>query len=368
MINMKYPLTNDFKKIVLEDIPLIDVRAPIEYEKGAFLNSSNSPILNNEERHLIGICYKEKGNEEATKLGYKLVSGKTKESRLKSWIEFIKSNPSTMLYCFRGGSRSRIAQEWLTEDLNKEIYRLDGGYKAFRNYLINSLAKENQNYKPIVLTGFTGSGKTIVLKKIKNSIDLEGIANHRGSSFGAHANPQPTQINFENNLAYALIKCMEQDFKHIVFEDEGKNIGKNFIPQDFFDHFHSGNTVFLEASLEERIENTLKEYVIDSQIEYINKFGKDLGLNEWFNYIYSSMDRVKKKLGGDRFKVVLNELNLAYNNQLSTNSMDAHKNWIEIFLKEYYDPLYKYSLENNKDKIIFRGNALEVNEFLNSLG
>ena len=125
--------------------------------------------------------------------------------------------------------------------------------------------------------------------------------------------------------------------------------------------------MFLEASLEERIENTLKEYVIDSQIEYVNKFGKDLGLNEWFNYIYSSMDRVKKKLGGDRFKVVLNELNLAYNNQLSTNSMDAHKNWIEIFLKEYYDPLYKYSLENNKDKIIFRGNSLEVNEFLEDL-
>ena len=200
MINMKYPVINDFKKIVLENLPLIDVRAPIEYEKGAFLNSFNLPILDNEERHIIGICYKEKGNEEATKLGYKLVSGKVKEDRLNSWIEFIKSNPSTMLYCFRGGSRSRIAQEWITDALGKEIYRLEGGYKAFRNYLISSLSIENQNYKPIVLTGFTGSGKTIVLKEIENSIDLEGIANHRGSSFGAHANPQPTQINFENNL------------------------------------------------------------------------------------------------------------------------------------------------------------------------
>lgn len=367
MINMKYPLINDFKKIVLEDIPLIDVRAPIEYEKGSFLNSFNSPILNNEERHIIGICYKEKGNEEATKLGYKLVSGKNKDVKLKSWVEFIKANPSTMLYCFRGGSRSRIAQEWITDALGKEIYRLEGGYKAFRNYLIDSLSKENQNYKPIVLTGFTGSGKTIVLKTIENSIDLEGLANHRGSSFGAHTNPQPTQINFENNLAYSLIKCKENKFKHIIFEDEGRNIGKNFIPQDFFNYFHSGSVVFLEASLEERVENTLKEYVIDSQIEYINKFGKDLGLSEWFNYIYSSMDRVKKKLGGDRFKVVLNELDLAYKNQLSTNSIDSHKSWIEVFLKEYYDPLYKYSLENIEDKVIFRGNSKEVSEFLKTL-
>ncbi len=367
MINMKYPVINDFKKIVLENIPLIDVRAPIEYEKGAFLNSFNLPILDNEERHIIGICYKEKGNEEATKLGYKLVSGKVKEDRLNSWIEFIKSNPSTMLYCFRGGSRSRIAQEWITDALGKEIYRLEGGYKAFRNYLISSLSIENQNYKPIVLTGFTGSGKTIVLKEIENSIDLEGIANHRGSSFGAHANPQPTQINFENNLAYSLIKCKEKGFKHIIFEDEGKNIGKNFIPQDFFNYFHSGNVVFLESSLEERVENTLKEYVIDSQIEYINKFGEELGLSEWFNYIFSSMDRVKKKLGGDRFKVVLDELNLAYKNQLSTNSVDFHKGWIEVFLKEYYDPLYKYSLEKIEDKIIFRGSSKEVTDFFKTL-
>lgn len=364
---MKYPLTNNFKKIILEDTPLIDVRAPIEYEKGAFLSSFNSPILTNEERHIIGICYKEKGNEEATKLGYKLVSGKVKEERINSWVNFIKRNPSSMLYCFRGGSRSRIAQEWVSEALGMEIYRLEGGYKAFRNYLINSLSIEKQNYKPLILTGFTGSGKTILLKKLENSIDLEGLANHRGSAFGCHATPQPTQINFENNLAYEIIKITEKKFNHVIFEDESKNIGKDFIPKDFFEFFHSGNMIFLEATLEERIENTLKEYVIDSQEEYCNKFGSDTGLDEWFNYIYSSIKKVKKKLGGDRERLLINEFNSAFKNQLSTNSVDSHKKWIEIFLKDYYDPLYGYSLNRNKDKIIFKGNFKSTLEYLKHL-
>ena len=187
--------TNDFKSIVINNTPLIDVRAPMEYEKGAFPNSINIPILNNEERHIIGICYKEKGNEEATKLGYSIVAGKIKEDRLKLWTSFIKSNPDSIIYCFRGGSRSRIAQEWINDELHMNTPRILGGYKAFRNYLLDSLVEKNQNYTPIVLTGYTGSGKTMLLKELENSIDLEGIANHRGSSFGAHVKPQPTQIN-----------------------------------------------------------------------------------------------------------------------------------------------------------------------------
>ncbi|MBD7916503.1 tRNA 2-selenouridine(34) synthase MnmH [Clostridium sp. Sa3CUN1] len=361
--------TNEFKEIVLNNIPLIDVRAPIEYEKGGFLNSTNIPILNNEERHMIGICYKEKGNEEATKLGYKLVSGKIREDRINSWINFIETHKNTMIYCFRGGSRSRIAQEWISEALNKDILRLKGGYKAFRNYLIENLSIQNQNYKPIILTGYTGSGKTKILKNIDNSIDLEGIANHRGSSFGSHVSPQPTQINFENNLAYDLIKKQSKNFEYLIFEDEGKNIGKNFIPQEFYDFFHSGKKILVSSTIEERVENTLVEYVIDSQKEYINYYGIENGLAEWFNYIYSSMDRLKKKLGGDRFKKVLDELNFAYKTQLNSGKIDYHKYWIELFLKEYYDPMYSYTLQKDRNNktIIFEGNSNEVLEYLKNL-
>lgn len=361
--------TNEFKEIVINNIPLIDVRAPIEYEKGSFFNSINIPILNNEERHMVGICYKEKGNEEATKLGYSLVSGKIKEDRINSWIGFIEANENAMLYCFRGGSRSKIAQEWIVNTLNKDILRLKGGYKAFRNYLIENLSVENQIYTPIILTGYTGSGKTKILKNLNNSIDLEGIANHRGSSFGSHVSPQPTQINFENNLAYDLIKKQHQNFKYLIFEDEGKNIGKNFIPQDFYNFFHSGKKILVSSTIEERVENTLIEYVIDAQKEYITSYGIEDGLTEWFNYIYSSMDRLKKKLGGDRFKKVLDELNFAYKTQLTSGKIEFHKYWIELFLKEYYDPMYSYTLQKDKDnkKIIFEGNSIEVLEYLKNL-
>lgn len=361
--------TSEFKEIVINNIPLIDVRAPIEYEKGSFFNSTNIPILNNEERHLVGICYKEKGNDEATKLGYSLVSGKTKEDRLNSWIRFINANENAMLYCFRGGSRSRIAQEWIGETLNKDILRLNGGYKAFRNYLIENLSLESQNYTPIILTGYTGSGKTKILKKLNNSIDLEGIANHRGSSFGSHVSPQPTQINFENNLAYNLIKKQNKGFKYLIFEDEGKNIGKNFIPQDFFNFFHNGKKILVSSTIDERIENTLNEYVIDAQKEYLTYYGVEDGLTEWFNYIYSSMDRLKKKIGGDRFKKVLDELNFAYKIQLTSGKIEFHKYWIELFLKEYYDPMYNYTLEKDKNNntIIFQGNSSTVIEYIKSL-
>ena len=110
---MTFKTTSDFKNIVLEDIPLIDVRAPIEFKKGAFINSINLPIMNDEERHLVGICYKEKGNLEAVKLGHELVSGNIKDERIKSWESFINKNPKSMIYCFRGGSRSSISQEWI---------------------------------------------------------------------------------------------------------------------------------------------------------------------------------------------------------------------------------------------------------------
>ncbi|GKX67284.1 tRNA 2-selenouridine(34) synthase MnmH [Inconstantimicrobium mannanitabidum] len=364
----KLSITNDFKSIVLDDIKLIDVRAPIEYEKGAMLNSINLPILSNEERHIIGICYKEKGNEEATKLGYQIVSGKIKENRVTSWVKCFEEDPNTMIYCFRGGSRSTIAQTWIYEATGKDIVKLDGGYKAFRNYLIDSLEPENINSKPLVLTGYTGSGKTKVLNKLKNSIDLEGIAHHRGSTFGHYITPQPTQINFENNLAYSIIKHGDKNYKHIILEDESKNIGKSFIPKNFYNYFQSGDVVFLTATVEERVENILEEYVINGQRDHMKAITeRELALETWLNDMIASMERVKGKLGGDRTKVIIEELKLAYNNQIATNSIDRHRNWIELFLTNYYDPMYRHSIEKSNGNVIFKGNSFEVLEFVEEL-
>lgn len=362
---MNLPTTSDFLKIVLQDIPLIDVRAPIEFEKGAFMGSTNLPILNNEERRLVGICYKENGNEEATKLGHKLVSGEIKRARIEAWATYIAKHPNCMMYCFRGGSRSKISQEWIAETTGKEIVRLEGGYKAFRNYLLEELQPKSLTSTPIILGGYTGSGKTILLKQLENAIDLEGIANHRGSSFGQQVTPQPSQINFENNLAYALIKHKAQGYNHMILEDEGRHIGINFIPKDLSAHFNTGNLVVLEAPLEERVQITLDEYVIHSQAQYIKLYQDETtGLQQWFNYMAQSMHKLQKRLGGDRFKCVMNLFEHACSMQLATGSYQAHKEWIELFLSDYYDPMYEYQLKNTTKNIVFRGLAPEVLAYL----
>ena len=364
---MNLPTTSDFLNIVLKDIPLIDVRAPIEFEKGAFLGATNLPIMNDEERHQVGICYKEKGNEEATKLGYRLVSGTIKDARIEAWTKHMEANPTCMMYCFRGGSRSRIAQEWIKEETGREIIRLEGGYKAFRNYLLDELEPSALTSKPIILGGYTGSGKTILLKQLENAIDLEGIANHRGSSFGQCVTPQPSQINFENNLAYALIKHKAQGYKYMILEDEGRHIGINFIPKDLAQYFSEGDLVVLEAPIEERVQITLEEYVVHSQAEYIKTYKDEaLGLEAWHQYIGQSMARVQKRLGGDRFKQVMDLLERAYQHQLATGSYTGHEEWITFFLSDYYDPMYAYQLKNTTKKVVFHGQAPEVLDYLKS--
>lgn len=358
-------LTNDFKQIVLNNTPLIDVRAPIEYEKGAFPYAVNMPIMDDEERRLVGIKYKNAGNEKATELGYELVSGDIKEARVRAWVDFKKANPEAMLYCFRGGSRSRISQEWMHE-AGVPITRLKGGYKAFRNYLIDQMMPEAQTAKPIIISGCTGSGKTILLKELDNIIDLEGIAHHRGSAFGNHIDPQPNQINFENRLAYRLIQHREEGHKYMVLEDESKNVGRCYIPRDFLEYFRSGGYVLLDVSLEDRVKITYDEYVTDSQSKHIDRYG-DEGLQKWYEYIETSMNKAKRRLGGDRFSHLFGLFDDAYQKQLSTNDSSDHMAWIESFLRDYYDPMYNYQLEKNEKKFIFKGNKQEVLDYIRDL-
>ncbi|QVK17540.1 tRNA 2-selenouridine(34) synthase MnmH [Mycoplasmatota bacterium] len=356
--------TDDFKKIVVEENPLIDVRAPIEFSKGAFINSINLPLMTDEERHLVGICYKEKGQEEAIKLGHQLVSNTIRQNRIDAWVTQINQYPNAILYCFRGGQRSRITQSWIKETIGKDIPFIEGGYKAFRNYLMNALNPEEQKSKPILLGGNTGSGKTSLLKQFDNFIDLEGIANHRGSSFGKYITPQPTQINFENNLAYALIQHKHKGFQYMLLEDEGGNVGRCFIPKLLTEYFKKGDLVLLDVPYETRLQNTLNEYVIESQMQYINCFGEEKGLSEWSNYILTSINKIKKRLGGERHKYVMEAFESANQHQMNTDNPNVHSNWLDILLKEYYDPMYEYQIKTTTKDILFKGNTEEVYEYL----
>ena len=363
LINHTY---KDFKKIVINKIPLIDVRAPIEYAKGSFLNSINLPLMNDEERHLVGICYKEKGQEEAVKLGYELVAGEKRSSRTEKWISYLNENPNSMIYCFRGGQRSIISQEWINEISGKKVLRLFGGYKAFRNYLLEELAPEKQKAIPVLLGGYTGSGKTILLNKLENSIDLEGIANHRGSSFGNKITEQPSQITFENNLSTALISHRE-NYKYMILEDESRNVGRCFIPKGLFEFFRIGKLVIVDVPLEKRIEITFDEYVFQSQDEYIEFYGIEQGFLEWSAYIVRSIKKLEKRIGSKGQEKIMTLFNEAFKEQMRTNRLDLHKNWIEVLLREYYDPMYFYQMKKRDGRVAFQGSTQEVLEYLKTL-
>lgn len=357
------PQSSDFKSIVLNSTTLIDVRAPVEFEKGAFPNSVNLPFLNDEERHLIGIRYKEAGNAKAVELGEELLGGQIQEERTKAWIDFMASNPNAMLYCFRGGQRSQISQEWISEN-GQDITRLKGGYKAFRNYLMDETEASIEKFKPIVLGGRTGSGKTILLKNVQNSIDLEGLANHRGSAFGRKITAQPAQIDFENVLAYELIQKLDKGFEHIVFEDEGKNVGNIYMPKNFTDHLSTAPLVILETPMHERVETTLNEYVIDAQKTYLSH---NHPLEAWKEDMRNSIDRIKRRIGSERHQDVCRVFENALDEQMKHRTFDAYRELVELLLTEYYDPMYDYQIRERSSQIAFRGSDEEVLEYLSKL-
>ena len=359
---MSLPLTEDFEAIVLEDTPLLDVRAPIEFVKGAFANATNLPIMNDNERHQVGTEYKKSGNEAAVALAEKLIKNEGKEQRVAKWKEFIKANPNAKLYCFRGGQRSGIAQSWLDE-AGITITRLKGGYKAFRNYLLEESLRISAQTPTLILGGRTGSGKTLLLQELDNMIDLEGIANHRGSSFGNFANAQPAQIDFENNIAYALIKHRAAGHKHLIIEHESHNIGRNFMPKELYTNFMQGKLIILETPLQERIDITYKEYITEDLLKYEAMYGEN-GVLEWSKYVLKSLAKIKKRLGLERYEELKDLFESAFVQHGSANATEIYREWIGKLLTYYYDPMYDYQIEKTEIEIVFRGNKKEVLEYL----
>ena len=351
------PLTEDFRRIVLEQRPLIDVRAPIEFGKGAFSTAVNLPLMNDEERHLIGIRYKEQGNASAVALGKELV-GPVKQERVQVWVDFFHAHPDAYLYCFRGGQRSQISQAWMQE-AGVKLPRLQGGYKAFRSFLMQESERISEKLDTLIIAGRTGSGKTLLIHQLQNSIDLEGLANHRGSSFGSFTTPQPSQINFENALAYKLIEHEDKEYKHLVLEDESHNIGRVYIPKPIFTHFRKGQRIILETPMAERVEITFEEYVTQALAQYKSMYGTHAS-KQWFDDASAGLERIKKRFGAERYTKLKTTFNDAYVLQEQTGELTQHKVWIEILLREYYDPMYDYQIEKSEIPIVFRGSAKEI--------
>jgi len=328
----------DFYRLVVEDVPLIDVRAPAEFAAGAFPTAVNLPLMNDEERHRVGICYKQAGQDAAIALGHMLVCGEIKERRIAAWEKFVRA-------------------------VGHEVPRLEGGFKAFRQYLIARMNPDWLKSVPLVLGGRTGSGKTRLLRALDDAIDLEELARHRGSAFGHFIKPQPTQIDFENNLVWRLIQHEAAGKSLIVVEDEGRHIGSRNIPSPLAGYFFGGEVVLLETPLEERVQNILDEYVTSDQKQYAEAFGED-ALFQWLEHMRGNISKIRKRLGNERMQRVLRLLNDAFERQVSSNDVSAHAAWIRLLLTEYYDPMYDYQIEQKRQNIVFRGGAKEVLEYI----
>ncbi len=361
---MNLPESRDYSRILLESSGLLDVRAPIEFHSGAFPHAENHPLLDDEERHRVGICYKDNGPHAAIDLGHQLVSGHRKQARIDNWLNFVSQHNSSYLYCFRGGLRSKISQQWLQE-AGFEITRVHGGFKALRNFLIDQLKEVDQLFDFVLIGGLTGCKKTDLVNDLHNGIDLEGAAYHRGSSFGAHATKQNSQINFENKIAIDFLKANLDNYHLIALEDESRFIGSVDIPKNIFSKMRSSSLVVIEHPLEQRVEQLLTEYVINMEHEFsLLHNQQELAFQAFSNYLVGSLERIQKRLGMDSWKNLHSSMQDALIQHNKFGDASSHKRWIEPLLKEYYDPMYSSQLEKRKNYIKFRGNYDECKQYI----
>ncbi len=354
----------DYREIFLSDLPLMDARAPVEFAKGAFPNAINRPLMNDIERQKVGTCYKMHGQQAAIELGHRLVSGATKAERIEAWAAFARANPQGYLYCFRGGLRSQITQQWLKEEAGIDYPRVLGGYKAMRSFLIDTTEAAIGECDFVIVGGMTGTGKTEVLAQLDNAVDLEGHANHRGSSFGKRATPQPGQIDFENRLAIDLLKRRAAGGEAFVLEDESRMIGSCSLPLPLHQGMQRFPLVWLEDSLEGRVERILRDYVIDLGAEFIALHGAEAGFPAFAERLQQSLANIVKRLGGERYQRLALLMDQALAEQARSGSVELHRAWIEGLLGEYYDPMYAYQRESKAERIEFAGDQQSVVEYL----
>lgn len=355
--------TDDYRALFLDDVLMMDVRAPIEFAKGAFPDVVNLPLMNDIERQKVGTCYKQHGQKAALELGHQLVRGQLKTERIQAWVNFAKTNPQGYIYCFRGGLRSQLVQQWLKTEAGIDYPRVTGGYKAMRHFLLDTVdqAADRENF--ILVGGMTGTGKTEVLARLEGSVDLEGLANHRGSSFGKRATAQPAQIDFENALAIHLLKMQAAGNRQFVLEDEARLVGRCSIPLTLFQGMQRYPLVWLEDSLDGRVSRILKDYVIDLCAEFVVEQG-DEGFAAFSERLQESLRNISKRLGGEGYKRLAAIMDQALEEQANSGAVDLHREWIEALLREYYDPMYVYQRENKASRIEFAGEQDAVVEFL----
>jgi tRNA 2-selenouridine synthase len=302
-------------------IPILDARSEGEFAQGHIPGSINLPILNNEERKIVGTIYKQRGSQEAVVKGFELV-GPRFHSIIQDALRLFPDK-NIMTYCWRGGMRSEI-MSWLLGMVGFEILRLKGGYKTYRTLTYEAVRKE-RNF--IALGGKTGVGKTVLLQALKAAgepvIDLEKIANHKGSSFGGIGQaPQPSIEHFENLLAEELLKIPISE--RIWIENESRRIGKVVLSEEFYNNIITSPLIEITKSESERIAHIANEYGLLPE--------KDL---------IEAVKRLQKKLGGKRTSEAIEDI-----------KAKRHDSWIANLLI-YYDKAYEFELTKHLRAQVF---------------
>ena len=341
-----------FTELLLNSTPLIDVRAECEYHDGHIPHSVNLPLLNDGERAEVGTCYKRKGQEAAITLGTELVSGDTKKERMSAWIRFIADNPTAVVLCFRGGLRSQTVQKWLAESgLQRPL--ISGGYKALRRHLLRTTIRVADEKKIIIVAGKTGTGKTHLINNLTRSVDLEGLANHRGSAFGRRVSAQPAQSVFENLLALDLLRQEREGGATLFLEDESRAIGSISLPLELHRAMSVAPIVRVEESLDFRVETILNDYIVSNLTDF-RRLDPVQGDSLFSESLLASLDRIKKRLGGERHLAVRDIMSAALT---SNNDHDQHRAWIRGLLVDYYDPMYEYQMTKKAQRVVFKGDS-----------
>ncbi|WP_077324260.1 tRNA 2-selenouridine(34) synthase MnmH [Virgibacillus siamensis] len=335
-----------FKDITLDELlnkqqkeshTIIDVRSPGEYHDATIPGSINIPVFSDEERTEVGTLYKQVSQEAAKKRGLEIFSAK-----LPQFIEqFNQMDSPKTVFCWRGGMRSKTAATVLYL-MGIHVYRLDGGYRSYRQWVVETL--KNLEFKPelYVLNGNTGSGKTILLNELSRKgypvIDLEEMAGHRGSIFGQIGLKPNNQKKFESLLVQKLLRFRDAPF--VFIEGESKRIGKVTIPEILYHKKEQGMQLFIDLPMDERVRNILDDYQPwNSPDEFLDAFY-----------------RIKKRIHTPVAAEI--EEGLQQGN---------YHNAVKLLLEYYYDPRYEHSARRYPENQTIHLHALDNDHALRSI-
>lgn len=304
--------------VALDNPIFVDMRSPVEYTVGHVPGAINIPLFTDEERAQVGTIYKQVSVEEAKHLGLTFASAKL--PHIVGQIRDLNSSKrSVIVYCWRGGMRSKSVVNIL-EMMGIPAAQLLGGYKAYRQYVLDSLKKIEVKPLVVVVCGSTGTGKTTILKQLANHnipiIDLERLANHRGSVFGQIGlGSSATAQNFDADLLKELERLNNQPY--IVVECESKRIGNVYLPDCLFNAMKQGKKLLVFTDVETRVDRLIEEY-LDTYTDNTDA-------------IASSIESLRKRLGNKKTDNLLEEFKQGQIREV-----------VRTLLVDYYDPIYGY--------------------------